>query len=61
MEKLVYSVKEVAVLLGISKSFAYQLVKEKKIPVVELDGRKIIPKQALNDWLQENIILKESR
>lgn len=35
-------------------------VKEKKIPVVELDGRKIILKQALND-LQENIILKESR
>lgn len=47
MEKLVYNVPEVAELLGISKSYAYQLVKEKRIPVLDLGRRKVIPKESL--------------
>jgi len=53
MEKLVYSVSEVAGLLGISKSYAYQLVKERRIPVLDLGRRKVIPKVSLENWLKE--------
>lgn len=54
MEKMTYSVQEVADLLGISKSYAYQLVKEKRIPVLDLGKRKVIPKISLEEWVQEN-------
>lgn len=53
MEKLVYNVPEVAELLGISKSYAYQLVKEKRIPVLDLGRRKVIPKESLEGWLKD--------
>ena len=63
MDKLVYSIKEVAEVLGISRSYAYQLVKEKRLPVIELGKRKIISKVSLELWLQnyENIGCEESR
>ena len=54
MEKITYSVQEAAELLGISKSYAYQLVKEKKLPVLDLGRRKVIPKAMLEAWIQEN-------
>lgn len=55
MEKLVYSVAEVAAALGISKSYAYHLVKTNSLPTVKLGKRRIIPKDLLEKWLQENI------
>ncbi len=54
MEKITYSVKEVAELLGISQSYAYELVKEKKLPVLELGRRKVIPKIVFDIWIKEN-------
>lgn len=54
MEKVVYSIVEAAGMLGISKSYAYQLVKEKKLPVLDLGKRKVIPKNRLEEWIQEN-------
>lgn len=54
MEKLAYSVQEAADILGISKSYAYMLVKEKKIPVLNIGRRKIIPKISLEAWIKEN-------
>lgn len=60
MERLVYSVSEVAELLGISKSYAYQLVKEKKIPVLDLGRRKVIPKVSLEEWLKRVIGAEKS-
>lgn len=58
MEKIVYSIPEAAALLGISKSYAYQLVKEKKLPVLDLGARKIIPKVLLDTWIQESAIAR---
>lgn len=52
MEKLVYNISEVAELLGISKSYAYQLVKERRIPVLDLGRRKVIPKVSLDEWIK---------
>ena len=54
MEKIVYSVQEVAERLGISKSHAYGLVKEKRLPVLDLGRRKVIPKILLEAWIKEN-------
>lgn len=59
MEKMVYNVTEVATLLGISKSYAYQLVKEKKLPVLDFGKRKVIPKISLEKWMQEQINISE--
>lgn len=55
MEKLVFSIQEVAELLGISRSYAYELAKEKKIPVLDLGRRKVIPKESLETWIAENV------
>ena len=51
MEKLVYSVQEVAELLGISKSYAYELVRDGTIPVLQLGRKRVIPKEKLNEWI----------
>ena len=55
MEKLVYSVREAAVILGISKSYAYTLVKRKELPSLELGKRRVIPKMYLEQWIQEKV------
>ena len=55
MEKLVYSIAEVAEVLGISKSHAYGLVKQNKLPTVELGKRKVVLRSSLEQWLQQNI------
>lgn len=51
LEKQVYTIPEVAQLLGISKSYAYELVKRKEIPVLELGTRKMVPKKKFEEWL----------
>lgn len=53
MKAIVYSVTEVAELLGISRSYAYKLVKEGKIPVLDLGNRKVVPKAYLDKWIKE--------
>ena len=54
MDKIVYSVQEVAELRGISRSHAYEMVKEKKLPILDLGKRKVIPKTFLDEWIKEN-------
>lgn len=55
MEKLVYSVQEVAEALGISKSYAYELVRKGIIPSLQLGKKRIIPKEKLKIWINEKI------
>ena len=55
MEKLVYSVQEVADLLGISKSYAYELVRNGTIPVLQLGKKRVVPKEKLNEWINGKI------
>ncbi len=54
MEKLTYSVQEASEVLGISRSFTYQLIREKKLPAIDLGQRKVIPIEALEKWIQES-------
>ncbi len=51
MEKLVYSIQEVADLLGISRSYAYELARNGTLPVLELGKKRVIPKEKLNQWV----------
>lgn len=54
MERLTYTVSEVAQLLGISRSKAYELVAEGLIPVVPLPGRrKLVARTALQRLLDD--------
>lgn len=51
MEKLVYSIQEAADLLGISRSYAYELARNGTIPVLELGRKRVIPKEKFNQWV----------
>lgn len=53
MEAKIYKIEEVAIMLGISKSYVYQMIKENKIPVVRLGRRIIIPKLKFDRWLEQ--------
>ena len=50
---LVYSVLEVAAVLGIGRSKAYELVRSGAIPSLRLGRRIVIPKLALSRFLAE--------
>lgn len=51
--KLCYSVQEMAAVLGIGRNKAYELVNQDGFPAIKLDGRYIIPADALKHWLNE--------
>lgn len=51
MEKLVYSIQEAAKLLGISRSYAYELVRNGTIPALELGKKRVIPKEKFIAWI----------
>ena len=53
-EKLVYSIQEVADLLGISRSYAYQLVRNGTIPALQLGKKRVIPKEKFIQWVNSN-------
>lgn len=51
-QKLVYTVKEVAKLLGISVNSAYELMHRDDFPAIRVSERRIIvPCSALEAWL----------
>lgn len=54
LEKQVYTIPEVAYMLGISKSYAYEMVKCKVIPVLEIGNRKVVPKKKFEEWIQNS-------
>ena len=59
MDKLVYSIEEVAGLLGISRSYAYELVRNGTIPALELGRKRVIPKERFHSWISEKTEIKE--
>ena len=52
MEKLVYSIQEAADLLGISRSYVYEMVRNGTIPSLELGKKRVIPKVKFNQWVK---------
>ena len=50
-DKQVYTVEEVAAILGVSRNTAYEGIKTNAIPHLKLGRRIVIPAQALNRLL----------
>lgn len=56
-DKMTLTVEEMAESLGISRSVAYQLVREKDFPVIRVSERRlIIPIKSLEKWLEERAV-----
>ena len=56
MDNSVLTVKEAAVILRISASKTYQLIRENKLPHIELGHRYVVPRQKLMEWLETSVI-----
>lgn len=53
MPALVYTVAEVAQVLGISEWLAYQRIRSGELPSRRIGRRIVVPKAALDRWLAE--------
>ncbi len=51
---MVYTIKELAQVLKISNSSAYQLARSENFPKVYVGKRILIPSQELKEWLIQN-------
>ena len=51
-KRLCITVPEAAEMLGISRNFAYGLVKQKQLPVLKFGKRLLIPRVALEKMLE---------
>lgn len=54
--RLCITVPEAAEMLGISRNFAYELVKQKQLPVVKFGKRLLIPRIALEKVLEKGAL-----
>ena len=45
-----YTVDQVGSMLGVSRTYAYQLVHSEGFPTIRLGRRVLIPAGAFNDW-----------
>jgi excisionase family DNA binding protein len=54
-KRLCITVPEAAKMLGISRNFAYILVREHKLPVVHLGKRLLIPRVGLEKMLEQGV------
>ena len=52
---LMLSVHDVAEVLGISKSSAYVLVKEKGFTKLKIGARVVVPREKFIEWINKNI------
>ncbi len=55
-ERLTLSVDETARLLGISRSFAYELCARHELPSVRLGRRLVVPRRALLRLIEEGTV-----
>ena len=49
---LFLSAKNVAELLGVSISSAYELMQERGFPVLKIGSCKVVPKEKFRDWVE---------
>ena len=54
-KRLCITVPEAAAMLGLSRNFAYDLVKQKQLPVVKFGKRLLIPRAALEKMLEKGV------
>lgn len=51
---LMLSVQEIAKVLGISKTSAYELVRSKGFPVLKIGSRLVVSKEKFREWVEQN-------
>lgn len=54
-KRLCITVPEAAEMLGISRNFAYELVKQGQLPVIRFGKRLLIPRVALEKKLEDGV------
>ena len=54
-KRLCITVPEAAEMMGISRNFAYELVKQGKLPVIKFGKRLLIPRVALDKMLEKSV------
>ena len=52
---LMLSVPQVADVLGIGRTNAYELVKEKDFPSLNIGSRIVVPKDKFIQWIEEKV------
>jgi excisionase family DNA binding protein len=50
-DRLVYTVQEVADMLGLALGGTYTLIREGCIPAIKMGGRWVVPKTRFHTWL----------
>lgn len=50
-------VEQVATYLGISRSLAYQLIRQKGFPCIRISGRFVIPRERFLEWVDKQLKL----
>jgi excisionase family DNA binding protein len=50
-ERAVYTVQEVAHLLGLALGGTYTLIREGTVPAIKVGGRWVVPKKRFHAWL----------
>lgn len=51
LDKKTMDIKEIMVVLGISRSLAYKLLREEKLPVIRLGRKVLVPSSAVEKLL----------
>lgn len=52
---IILSISEASRLMGLSRAKGYELVhSNKSFPVIKIDGRYLVPKEALKKWIDDH-------
>ena len=54
VQPLLFSVSTVAKMIGFSRTKTYQMVQERKIPSIIVEGKLRITRQALLEWIDQH-------
>ncbi len=55
VKRLCITVPEAASMLGLSRNFTYELVKQRQLPVIKFGKRLLIPRAALEKMLEMGV------
>lgn len=56
LEKVTFSVKEAATILGIGTSKMYELVRTDKVPNIKLGKRFVVPRVKFIEWVNKSVV-----
>jgi excisionase family DNA binding protein len=60
-ERLTLTVPEVAEVVGVSRAHAYELIRLGRIPSIRLGRRLVVPRKALDEFLDQACSLEAGR